>query len=277
MKKTNFLKGLAMAAVALVSVFATSCSEEELSIKGADVTIPELAAPVATVSVSVVDFEKGALLQTTNVNASENIGGTLTVNCPSLEGFTTAKSVTITIPNIAKGQAIVIPVTFYVVPVGSAVKDIVEQLGGINNLEVDKSIELEDEVLEAPSANIAANEEGAFVNDGEEAIVLKATFSYYTGYELYTEGKSISAADLAKLQPVLITETFEFQMAPNTIITFNPTQEKKVVILPLDGAEYKLVHYGQFSTGMKVTSIGHGHDHGHGNGNAGGGEGNDNN
>lgn len=275
MKKTNFLKGLAMAAVALVSVFATSCSEEELSIKGADVTIPELAAPVATVSVSVVDFEKGALLQTTNVNASENIGGTLTVNCPSLEGFTTAKSVTITIPNIAKGQAIVIPVTFYVVPIGSAVDKFVQQLGG--NLKVDESIELEDEVLEAPSANITANEEGAFVNDGEEAIVLKATFSYYTGYELYTEGKSISAADLAKLQPVLVTETFEFQMAPNTIITFNPTQEKEVVILPLDGAEYKLVKYGKFDTGMKVTSIGHGHDHGHGNGNAGGGEGNDNN
>lgn len=275
MKKTNFLKGLAMAAVALVSVFATSCSEEELSIKGADVTIPELAAPVATVSVSVVDFEKGALLQTTNVNASENIGGTLTVNCPSLEGFTTAKSVTITIPNIAKGQAIVIPVTFYVVPVGSAVEKFVEQLGG--NLKVDESIELEDEVLEAPSANITANEEGAFVNDGEEAIVLKATFSYYTGYELYTEGKSISAADLAKLQPVLVTETYEYQMAPNTIITFDPTQEKEVVILPLDGAEYKLVKYGKFDTGMKVTSIGHGHDHGHGNGNAGGGEGNDNN
>lgn len=275
MKKTNFLKGLAMAAVALVSVFATSCSEEELSIKGADVTIPELAAPVATVSVSVVDFEKGALLQTTNVNASENIGGTLTVNCPSLDGFTTAKSVTITIPNIAKGQAIVIPVTFYVVPVGSAVEKFVEQLGG--NLKVDESIELEDEVLEAPSANITANEEGAFVNDGEEAIVLKATFSYYTGYELYTEGKSISAADLAKLQPVLVTETYEYQMAPNTIITFDPTQEKEVVILPLDGAEYKLVKYGKFDTGMKVTSIGHGHDHGHGNGNAGGGEGNDNN
>lgn len=277
MKKTNFLKGLAMAAIALVSVFTTSCSEEELSIKGSTVTIPELAAPVATVSVSVVDFEKGALLQTTNVNASENIGGTLTVNCPSLDGFTTAKSVTITIPNIAKGQAIVIPVTFYVVPVGSAVEKFVEQLGG--NLKVDESIELKDEVLEAPSANITANEEGAFVNDGEEAIVLKATFSYYTGYELYTEGKSISAADLAKLQPELVTKTFEFQMAPNTIITFEPTQEKEVVILPLDGAEYKLVKYGKFDTGMKVTSIGHGHghDHGHGNGNAGGGEGNDNN
>ena len=275
MKKTNFLKGMAMAAIALVSVFTTSCSEEELSIKGADVTIPELAEPVASVSISVVDFEKGALLQTTTENVSEKIGQSYDVKCPSLDGFTTAKSVTITIPNIAKGQAIVIPVTFYVVPVGSAVEEIVEQLGG--NLEVDESIVLEDEVLEAPTANVAANEEGAFVNDGEEAIVLKATFSYYTGYELYTEGKSISAADLAKLQPELVTETFEFQMAPNTIITFEPTQEKEVVILPVDGAEYKLIKYGKFSTGMKVTSIGHGHDHGHGNGNAGGGEGNDNN
>lgn len=275
MKKTNFLKGMAMAAIALVSVFTTSCSEEELSIKGADVTIPELAEPVASVSISVVDFEKGALLQTTTVDVSKKIGQSYDVECPSLDGFTTAKSVTITIPNIAKGQAIVIPVTFYVVPVGSAVEEIVEQLGG--NLEVDESIELEDEELEAPTANIAANEEGAFVNDGEEAIVLKATFSYYTGYELYTEGKSISAADLAKLQPQLVTETFEYQMAPNTIITFNPTQEKEVVILPLDGAEYKLIKYGKFDTGMKVTSIGHGHDHGHGNGNAGGGEGNDNN
>ena len=271
MKKTNFLKGLAMAAIALVSVFTTSCSEEELSIKGAEVVIPELAAPVATISISVVDFEKGELLQTTTEDASANIGGSVSVACPSLDGYTTAKSVTVTIPNIAKGQAIVIPVTFYVVPVGSALEKVIESLNG--NLEVVET--LEDEELEAPTANITANEEGAFVNDGDEAIVLKATFSYYTGYELYTEGKSISAADLAKLQPELVTETFEFQMAPNTIITFNPTQEKEVVILPLDGAEYKLIKYGKFSTGMQVTSIehGHGHDHGHGNGNAGGGEG----
>ena len=273
MKKTNFLKGLAMAAIALVSVFTTSCSEEELSIKGTEVKIPELAAPVATVSISVVDFEKGALLQTSTEDASANIGGTYTVNCPSLDGFTTAKAVTISIPNIAKGQAIVIPVTFYVVPVGSALEEVIESLNG--NLEVVETLEAEE--LEAPTANITANEEGAFVNDGDEAIVLKATFSYYTGYELYSEGKSISAADLAKLQPELVTETFEFQMAPNTIITFNPTQEKEVVILPLDGAEYKLIKYGKFSTGMQVTSIehdfDHGHDHGHGNGNAGGGEG----
>ena len=273
MKKTNFLKGMAMAAIALVSVFTTSCSEEELSIKGSTVTIPELAAPVATVSVSVVDFEKGALLQTTNVNASENIGGTLTVNCPSLDGFTTAKSVTITIPNIAKGQAIVIPVTFYVVPVGSALEETIDALGG--NLEVDASITLPAEELADPTANYAANEEGAFVNDDTEAKVLKATFSYYTGYELYTGSKAITASDLAKLQPVLVTETFEFQWAPNTIITFEPTQEKEVVILPIEDTEYKLIKYGKFSHGMKVTSIehGHDHDHGHGNGNAGGGEG----
>ena len=271
MKKTNFLKGLAMAAIALVSVFTTSCSEEELSIKGADVKIPELAEPVATISISIVDFEKGELLQTTTKDASANIGGSVTVDCPSLDNYTTAKSVTISIPNIAKGQAIVIPVTFYVVPVGSALEETIDALGG--NLEVDASITLPAEELAAPTANYAANEEGAFVNDDTEAKVLKATFSYYTGYELYTGSKAITASDLAKLQPVLVTETFEFQWAPNTIITFEPTQEKEVVILPIEETEYKLIKYGKFSHGMKVTSIEHDHDHGHGNGNAGGGEG----
>ena len=34
MKKVNFLKGLTLAAVALVCAFTTSCSEEELNIQG---------------------------------------------------------------------------------------------------------------------------------------------------------------------------------------------------------------------------------------------------
>ena len=63
MKKTSFLKGLTMAAVAMVCAFTTSCSEEELKIQGGTIEIPEvpeLAAPVASLAITVLDFENNA-------------------------------------------------------------------------------------------------------------------------------------------------------------------------------------------------------------------------
>ena len=55
MKKTSFLKGLAMAAVALVCAFTTSCSEEELKINGSQITLPKASA---TLTVAIVDLVK---------------------------------------------------------------------------------------------------------------------------------------------------------------------------------------------------------------------------
>ena len=142
MKKNYFLKVLALAVVAMISTFAISCSEEDLSINGGDVDfpeIPELAEPMASLAVTVVDFESRETLKYEVIDVSASIGQTITVKCPTIEGYTTANSVNVAIPAIKKGQAIVIPVTFYVVTIESAIYEILEELDG--SLPVDSNFE----------------------------------------------------------------------------------------------------------------------------------------
>ena len=129
MKKTNFLKGLAMAAIALVSVFTTSCSEEELSIKGANVTIPEAAPAKVQLAISVVDLQNSKTLAQTIEDVTGKMGTTYSVACPAFaekSQYTTTKNIEVQVPTIEKGQAVIIPVTFYVVSLNSALKDAME-------------------------------------------------------------------------------------------------------------------------------------------------------
>jgi hypothetical protein len=131
MKKTNFLKGLAMAAIALVSVFTTSCSEEELSIKGTEVKIPELAAAKVQLAISVVDLENSKTLAQTIEDVTAKMGTTYSVACPNFaekSQYTTTKNIEVQVPTIEKGQAVIIPVTFYVVSLNSALKDAMENI-----------------------------------------------------------------------------------------------------------------------------------------------------
>jgi len=126
MKKTNFMMAFALAAVTL---FATSCSEESLditqgSINQETIVLPD---PTASISVSVVDLEGGKLVGgVTTVKATDFIGKTMTVECPANEGYTTAAAVEVAVPELAKGQSINIPVTFYVVSLGTALENFME-------------------------------------------------------------------------------------------------------------------------------------------------------
>ena len=143
MKKVNFLKGLTLAAVALVCVFTTSCSEEELNIQGSGGSNIELPAATASVTISVVDLEKGELVgNVSTIDATSAIGSTITVSCPSIEGYTTAKSVTVAIPAINKGQSVNVPVTFYVANINSAYSTITENMELVSISETVKEDEL---------------------------------------------------------------------------------------------------------------------------------------
>lgn len=139
MRTKNFFKGLAVAAVALVGVFATSCSEEELNVdtngNWTPVDKTELPAASASIALSVVDLGDAGVdakvLYTETLDATAKIGQSMTIECPAekydadLSVYTVAAAQTINIPAIQQGQAVVIPVTFYVTKLTSAYASVI--------------------------------------------------------------------------------------------------------------------------------------------------------
>jgi len=182
MKKTNFLKGLALAAVALVSGFATSCSEEELSIKNNPVELP---AASASVSISVVDLEEGKLVgSVTTIDATASIGGTLTVECPANAGYTTAAPVAVSIPALQKGQSVNVPVTFYVVTLDHALAEL------IDNTYFTFPVDSEVESTTTPLAVAAKSDNWngyTVANTDEDVIRVWADYEYLSGWEFISE------------------------------------------------------------------------------------------
>ena len=180
MKKANFLKVCAFAAVAL---FATSCSEETLDINGGSINVPEftLPAPTASISVTVVDLEAGKIVgKVTTVDATAAIGSTMTVNCPANEGYTKAAAIEVAVPTLQKGQAINIPVTFYVVKLESAYADLMEE---VVLSYTDK--EGEEYILYNELTFINENgwKDGSYTNTNEETVEKIAYFgNYLTGF-----------------------------------------------------------------------------------------------
>lgn len=130
MRTKNFFKGLAVAAVALVGVFATSCSEEELNFNGkpsTPVTPDPVVLPdgVAYAAISVVDLgdlglgSKVLYTETKDVTA---LNGT-EIECPDFDGmeeYVIPAAQKINVPTLSKCQTITIPMTFYVVKTTSA-------------------------------------------------------------------------------------------------------------------------------------------------------------
>lgn len=131
MRTKNFFKGLAVAAVALVGVFATSCSEEELNFNGTPSTPQEqtphtqLPAGAAYAAISVVDLgdmglgSKVLYTETKDVTA---LNGT-EIECPDFEGmeeYVIPAAQKISVPTLSAGQTVTIPMTFYVVKTTSA-------------------------------------------------------------------------------------------------------------------------------------------------------------
>lgn len=185
MKKTNFLKGLALAV--LVSSFATSCSEEELSIQNGSIKVPEYTLPAATasVTVSVVDLEEGTLVgNMTTIDATAAIGDTLSIACPVNPGYTVADAIDVVIPAIKEGQAINVPVTFYVVTLESAYADLnISWTGTDWDSITDEEVALADVITKFDEGW----KDNVFANATDEETFAGLEHISYDGYEFVKE------------------------------------------------------------------------------------------
>ena len=274
MKKTNFLKGLAMAAVALVSVFTPSCSEEELSIKGAEPVKP--APAVVQLAINVVDLDNSKTLAQKMEDVTTKMGTTYSVACPDFAGkdqYTTTENINVQVPTISEGQAVVIPVTFYVVHLNSALKDAMENAAPVK----DNSVAPKVEEPEATATGSLPIENNVITNEGDENVTVQVSIPYVSGYEYRTSSKSI-ADDFQNLKFTNLIWKQDVIVPAGHMVEIVATQEIVPVILKVvvgeEGVEVPLWEAKELVVKTPATSIGHGHDHdhGHGNGNAGGGE-----
>jgi len=279
MKKTSFLKGLVMAAVALVCAFTTSCSEEELKINGSQITLPKASA---SLTVSIVDLEAGETLSVKTTDVTSAMGTDYKVVCelPAdiADKYTTADPVTINIPKIADGQAVNIPVTFYVVKIESAFKEIWENK------------ELVSTAAATPETITATNKEDDFINKTAFDVYPVAEFDVMSGMQFVpaAEGKAANTIEGIlgeKLKFTVLKGTFKFALAPWCQATVKATQNFRTEVYKVEYlGEEKEVTVKVAENAMVEVSIdvipeythefthnNHGHGHGHGTGNAGGG------
>ena len=130
MRTRNFFKGLAVAAVALVGVFATSCSEEELNFNGTPstpvtpdpVVLPDGVAYAAISVVDLGDLGLGSKVLYTEMKDVTGLDGT-EIECPDFDGmeeYVIPAAQKISVLTLQKGQSVTIPMTFYVVKTESA-------------------------------------------------------------------------------------------------------------------------------------------------------------
>lgn len=278
MKKTSFLKGLAMAAVALVCAFTTSCSKEELKINGSQITLPKASA---SLTVAVVDLEAGETLQVKTTDVTAEMGKDYTVSCPAIEGYTIANSVTVNIPTVADGQAVNVPVTFYVVKITSALKEIVEsmkEVPGSDNVAADETI-------------AALNDAKDFINETAYDKEVTANFEIFTGEEF---GGIVAEGKVANTLEEILAAGMKFGKSKATVDMIIAPWCQAVVKVnqKITTKEYTATYNGETKT-FTVKKAGnayfsadysvipgkehdfahnnHGHGHGHGSDNAGGG------
>ena len=277
MKKTSFLKGLAMAAVAMVCAFTTSCSEEELKINGAEqITLPKAAA---SLTIAVVDLEAGETLSVQTKDVTTEMGKNYTVECPAISGYTVANSVTVNIPTVADGQAVNVPVTFYVVKLNSALAEILKTMKEVANSE-----------KAAESETIAAtNAATDFINETAYDKHETAEFAIYTGEEFVAIKRAANTIEGVlgeKMKFETKKATVELTIAPWCQATVKVSQKfttkeytatyngvKETFTVKYAGAAYFTADYSVIPEYThEFTHNNHGHGHGHGStGNAGGG------
>jgi hypothetical protein len=149
MKKRSIFGGLnaklALATVVIASATLTSCEKENFTTVPAetpDVVIPEITIPdvnvnisdyqanaTALISITVIDWSNGQVLTTAYQPIETEENGTIKmqqieVACPEFEGqdnYLSVSNIKVWVPALGKGQAAIIPVTFYVQPVTSVV------------------------------------------------------------------------------------------------------------------------------------------------------------
>ena len=295
MRTKNFFKGLAVAAVAVMGVFATSCSEEEFKVTGqvtGNGTEVTLSPAVATLVINVVDLgDKGVAaktLYTATEDVTASIGSTKTVDCPEFEGYaeyTVAKSQSISVPAIDKGQAVVIPVTFYVTKLTSAYAAVLDSEEQDYNYWEYSEDEQEDKTA-------------SFANESDYEITEYYTVHVPTGIESYdivdtaVEARAAVTTDEDIIKAVLDSMVGEDEyaydydepivIAPWTVATVTETYQYLHTKSTYSYGDTTLtvifnkVYNVTLSKSVEEIDNGHDHDHGHGHGsdsNAGGGSG----
>ena len=288
MKKKSFLSGisakLALAAVALTTVVFTSCEKEEFNVEPI-----EQAPASATIFATVYDQTTGENLgtQTTTIAAGENgsiASHSVTVVCPfSSADYLPVASIEVTVPNVAKGQMILIPVTFYAQKITSAAQ----------NVNVSKD---EESIKPATAEKNKTSKE--YIGTGKpqeveyEALVGTEILNkkeIYAYIETLVNSRAMSNDDVVNVLKALVDtydnmgpKTFktEVTIAEGATFVFKPVTPMNEYVMSIsatvDNVIYtipnvKVKEAGITDAGLDILS--HGHD-AHGNsGNAGGGAG----
>ena len=304
MRTKNFFKGLAVAAVALVGAFATSCSEENLNVNatGTPVELPAGVAKVVATVVDLGDMGIGAKVLATDIK--DVAAGSQTIDCPAFTGsdeYVIPAAQTITVPALEKGQTLSIPVTFYVVKLTSA-------FNGVSYEEVEEGENPNPEILGtdfwgdsrwgsyyAEVTEVSGLEDDALKNDSEFAKDVTYT---YNAKEGCTALEEVATSRLAATSDEDVIDAYVKNMTEWQDSQEEWEQDAYFTIPACSYAKAIIAHfylqpvfdftYGKatksytfkqyYGSGFGVTgfeeipSHDHSHDHGHGdNGNAGGG------
>lgn len=285
MKKKSFLSGigakLALAAVALTTVVFTSCEKEEFNVEPI-----EQAPASATIFATVYDQTTGENLgtATTTIAAGENgaiAKQKVTVICPfSSAEYLPVASIDVEVPEVAKGQMILIPVTFYAQKIASAAQ----------NVSTSKD---EDSIEQVKSESNKTSKEYTGTGKPQEVEydalvgtkILNKT-ELYSYIETLVNSRAMSNDNVIAVLKALVdtydnmaTKTIktEVTMTEGVTFVFKPVTSMTEYVMSIsatvDNVIYtipnvKVKEAGTTDPGLEVLSHGHGHGD---NGNAGGG------
>lgn len=285
MKKKSFSSGigakLALAAVALTTVVFTSCEKEEFNVEPI-----EQAPASATIFATVYDQTTGENLgtATTTIAAGENgaiAKQKVTVICPfSSAEYLPVASIDVEVPEVAKGQMILIPVTFYAQKIASAAQ----------NVSTSKD---EDSIEQVKSESNKTSKEYTGTGKPQEVEydalvgtkILNKT-ELYSYIETLVNSRAMSNDNVIAVLKALVdtydnmaTKTIktEVTMTEGVTFVFKPvtpmTEYVMSISATVDNVIYtipnvKVKEAGTTDAGLEVLSHGHGHGD---NGNAGGG------
>lgn len=287
MKKKSFLGGigakLALAAVALTTVVFTSCEKEEFNVEPID-----QPAASAAIFATVYDQTTGENLgtQTTTISAGED--GTIsshsvTVACPSFSSsdYLPVASIEVTVPNVEKGQMVLIPVTFYAQKIASAAQNV--------NTSVDES-------TVTPAGTETSATSDTYVGTGKpqevqyealmgtEIVNKSQIYSYIE--TLVNQSRAMSNDNVITVLKALVdtydnmattTFTTEVTVAEGVSFVLKPvtpiTEYVMSISATVDNVIYTIPNVKVREAGNTTASVEFlSHDHGHGNSsNAGGG------
>lgn len=285
MKKKSFLSGisakLALAAVALTTMVFTSCEKEEFNVEPI-----EVAPASATIFATVYDQTTGENLGSTTQTIAAGQDGTIAeqivpVNCPfSGAEYLPVAPIEVKVPKVAKGQMILIPVTFYAQKIASAAKDITVSKdeetvkpGNDKTLATTKGVgtgKPMDVTYEALVGTKVTNKAEVFayietlvnasraMSNSEVITVLKALVNTYDNQAVQTITTKIT-----------VTEGVSFELNPVTA-TRNYTMSINATV---DGTNFTIPNIQvneAMTTDMGYKELNHGHGHGNSS-NAGGG------